>query len=111
MQPSTQVTHMPLKGLTDPSVLFLVRVAALLLSFVRLGMMLPPHMPLRFLFLNAGATAPRVVHPTLEIVVLVQAARRHGQAAVAKGRFRARALAAQLAGGADIHAGAAQPAD
>jgi hypothetical protein len=34
MQPSTQVTHIPLKGLMDPSVLFLVKVAALLLSFV-----------------------------------------------------------------------------
>jgi len=29
---------MPLKGLMDPSVLFLVRVAALLLSFVKVGM-------------------------------------------------------------------------
>jgi hypothetical protein len=34
MQPSTQVTHIPLKELTEPSVLFLVKVAALLLSFV-----------------------------------------------------------------------------
>jgi hypothetical protein len=28
MQPSTQVTHMPLKGTTESSVLFLVKVAA-----------------------------------------------------------------------------------
>jgi hypothetical protein len=28
MQPSTQVTHMPEEGVTDPSVLFLVKVAA-----------------------------------------------------------------------------------
>jgi hypothetical protein len=28
MQPSTQVTHMPEMGTTEPSVLFLVRVAA-----------------------------------------------------------------------------------
>jgi hypothetical protein len=28
MQPSTQVTHMPELGVTDPSVLFLVSVAA-----------------------------------------------------------------------------------
>jgi hypothetical protein len=34
MQPSTQVTHIPLKGLIEPSVLFLVKVAALRLSFV-----------------------------------------------------------------------------
>jgi len=33
------------EGLTDPSVLFLVRVAALRLSLVRLGMMLPPRYP------------------------------------------------------------------
>src|SRR5512135_2924074 len=110
MQPSTQVTHMPLKGLTDPSVLFFVRVAALLLIFVRLGMKLPPRYPLRFLFLNAGAAVARVVHPTLEILVMVQAGRGHGQAAVAKDRFGARALAAELAGRADVHAGPAGPA-
>jgi hypothetical protein len=34
MQPSTQVTHIPLNGLMDPSVRFLVSVAALRLSFV-----------------------------------------------------------------------------
>jgi len=34
MHPSTQVTHIPLKGLMDPSVRFLVNVAALLLSLV-----------------------------------------------------------------------------
>jgi hypothetical protein len=34
MHPSTQVTHIPLNGLMDPSVRFLVKVAALLLSFV-----------------------------------------------------------------------------
>jgi hypothetical protein len=34
MQPSTQVTHIPLNGLMEPSVLFLVNVAALRLSFV-----------------------------------------------------------------------------
>jgi len=34
MQPSTHVTHMPLKGLIDPSVRFFVSVAALRLSLV-----------------------------------------------------------------------------
>jgi len=43
MHPSTQVTHIPLKGLMDPSVLFLVSVAALRLILVKLGMKLPPH--------------------------------------------------------------------
>jgi hypothetical protein len=41
IQPSTQVTHIPLKGLMEPSVLFLVKVAALLLIFVKV-MVLPP---------------------------------------------------------------------
>src|SRR5665647_3864021 len=113
MQPSTQVTHIPLKGLIDPSVRFLVRVAALLLSFVIVGMMLPPRYPssLGFLFPDAGAAAARVVHPALEIVIMLQAGRFHGQTGVADGRLGVRALAAELTGGADVHAGAAQPAD
>src|SRR4030042_2942595 len=62
------------------------------------------------LFPDACAAAARVVHPALEVVVVVQAGRVHGQAAVAEGRLRVRALAAELANGADVHAGAAQPA-
>jgi len=34
MHPSTQVTHIPLNGLTDPSVLFFVSVAAVAFTFV-----------------------------------------------------------------------------
>src|SRR5450756_1969230 len=108
MQPSTHVTHMPEAGTTEPSVRFLVRVAAEEFTFesdIWIS-------PLRCLLLAnfTGDTRRHVTHQIVELR-LFQTRRPQVGAGAADRLFRLVVSAAKLAGGTDIHAAAAQAAD
>src|SRR5215467_6483549 len=122
MQPSTQVVHIPLNGLMESSVRFLVSVAAEALRRVKVMVVSPLFLhdvgkffrPLLHLDVSAERAADFAsmawVKETHCIVVTLETDGRNVGAAVAQRRLGLRSLAARLAHRADVEACAALPA-
>src|SRR5512137_2929324 len=108
MQPSTQVTHMPEAGTIDPSVRFLVRVAAE--EFTRDRDMTSSFAGRAPSFRDlAGHAGFHVAEHVVE-AVLREAGRREVGARATDGLVGLRVRAPQLAGRADVDAAAAETA-
>src|ERR1017187_6928229 len=104
MQPSTQVTHMPDAGTTDPSVRFLVRVAAEEFTFESDIWISPLRCSIFADF--TGDTRRHVTHQIVELRFL-QTRRAQVGTSAADRLFRLIVGAAELAGWTDVHAAAA----
>src|SRR5512133_1113871 len=111
MQPSTQVVHIPLNGLTESSVRFLVSVAAEAFRRVKVMTLLLVFFR-RELDVNVATEGPRDFagmawfEETHRVVVALEAHRREIQASVAeRGRGRG-TLAPLLAHGTNVETGA-----
>src|SRR5512137_2658280 len=125
MQPSTQVTHMPEAGTIDPSVRFLVRVAAeeftrdrdMTSSFVGSARDRSSGRPRLVLWRSARSLGDLAGHAGLHVAehvveaVLHEAGRREVGAGAADGLVGLRVGAAQLTRGTDVGAAAALAAD
>src|SRR6185369_10292944 len=122
IQPSTQVVHIPLNGLTASSVRFLVSVAAEALRRVKVMAVSPLFLHyvgkvFRPLHLDVGAeraanfAGMTRVKETHCVVVTLQAHGRNVQAAVAQRALGLRSLAARFAHRADVQASAALAAE
>src|SRR3972149_2716934 len=115
MQPSMQVAHIPLNGLIESSVRFLVSVAADALRRVKLIGVLPLARSWYRADSLARVGAERTrqlagvarVEEAHRVVVALQAHSREIDTAVAQRGIRRRALAAQLAHGTDVETRAA----
>src|SRR5947209_7017431 len=113
MQPSTQVVHMPLNGLTESSVRFLVNVAAEALRCVKVMAVSPLSLQLsKIRWFNWHISAKwsgnfagvAWIEETHRVVVTLETLRRQVGAAVAQRRLGGRSLAAQFADRADVQA-------
>src|SRR5690348_8469482 len=116
MQPSTQVVHIPLNGLTESSVRFLVSVAAEALRRVKVMAVSPlflqlgkirlfgPHFGAKWSGNLAGVAG---IEETHSVLVTLKTLRSQVGAAVAQSGLGIRTLAAQLANGTDVQASAA----
>src|SRR5581483_12084741 len=112
MQPSTQVVHIPLNGLIESSVRFLVSVAAEALRCVKVMAVSPLFLQLSKIRFHpdvrakwagnfAGVTG---IEETHRLVVTLEALRGQVGAAVAKRRLGIRALAPQFTNWTDVQA-------
>src|SRR5690242_267637 len=111
-QPSTQVVHIPLNGLTESSVRFLVSVAAEAFRRVKVMTLLLVFFR-RELDVNVATEGPcdfagvAWFEETHRVVVALEAHRREIQAPVAERRRGGRALASLLADGTNVETRAA----